>query len=369
MVETITPVVHGGRRRWLGAVALHAVGASGAAAVVGAVAGAVGGWTGAPWDGAAWWAVAAVAVLYAAREAGLPVPLPEVRRQVPERWRRSLGPHRSSFLYGVMLGVGFLTHLGHGTWPVVSLVALVFGDPLLGAAIAAPFGLARALSLAVVARARRAEDVSSVIDSLESVSRAAVDRVANAAVLLGVGIAAAAGGVPDAGGLSAAAAVVLAVVFGWAALAKMVLPSRWRGVLANHSLPGWLRRAAGPAVPAAELAVPALIVLGRPRAAAAAAIGLLVVFSAFVVWARRRRGGRLPCGCFGRVRSRDWRALLARNAALLLVAAAAATGAAPVITARLPGGGELLPASLTLIGAGLTIALFRRSMRLMDRSS
>jgi hypothetical protein len=372
MVETITPVVHGGRRRrWLGMVGVHAVGAAAVAAGVGALFGAIGRLAGAPWEGAGRWAVAGVAVVYAAREAGLPVPLPEVRRQVPEWWRRSFSPWMASFLYGLMLGVGYLTHLGHGTWVVVSLAAAASGDPLLGAAVAAPFGLARAVSLVVVARARRPGDVSTVIDQLESMAGARADRVANAAVLVGVAVVATAGVRPEVRPLAEAGVVVLAVVFAWAALAKVLLPSRWRRVLAAHPLPAWMRRAAGPGVPVAELAVPVLVLLGRPREAAAVAAVLLVAFSGFVVWARGRRGGRLPCGCFGRIKSRDWRALLARNAALLVVAAVAATisaGPSLVDVARGPVPGEVLPAALTAVGLGLALWLVRRSLRLLDRA-
>ena len=64
MVETITPVVHGGRgRRWIGLLALHATGATLVAAAFGAVLAALGALLDAPWDvGLAF--VAAAAALY-----------------------------------------------------------------------------------------------------------------------------------------------------------------------------------------------------------------------------------------------------------------------------------------------------------------
>ena len=42
MVETISPVVHGGRARWLGTLALHTIGATGTAALFGAILGSIG---------------------------------------------------------------------------------------------------------------------------------------------------------------------------------------------------------------------------------------------------------------------------------------------------------------------------------------
>jgi len=53
MVETISPVGYGGRtRRWLAAVALHALGATAMAAAFGAALGAIGALLHAPWGAA-----------------------------------------------------------------------------------------------------------------------------------------------------------------------------------------------------------------------------------------------------------------------------------------------------------------------------
>src|SRR4249920_3846286 len=142
MVETITPVVHGGSRsRWGVSLALHAIGAGVAAAIVGSLlAGA-----GAPWGVPGAVLVAAAAALYLARELGAPVPVPQLRRQVPDWWRTFFPPHVAAFLYGLGLGPGFLTYMGHGTVVVLSVAAFSSGRPLLGAAVLAPFGLARRL--------------------------------------------------------------------------------------------------------------------------------------------------------------------------------------------------------------------------------
>ena len=127
MVGTITPVVHGGRRgRWAWSVALHALGAGGAAAAFGALLGAAGGVLGAPWDGAGPLLVLAVAAGYTLRElVGLPVPIPERRRQVPVWWRTFFPPPVAALLYGAGLGIGFLTYLRHGT--LVAGLSALFG--------------------------------------------------------------------------------------------------------------------------------------------------------------------------------------------------------------------------------------------------
>src|SRR5918996_92408 len=113
MVETITPVVHGGRtRRWALALALHVVGAGIAAAAFGAVLGAAGMALGAPWGAAGFVAIGALGVLYLTREAfGVRVPVPQLRRQVPDWWRTFFGFETAALLYGMGLGIGFVGRL------------------------------------------------------------------------------------------------------------------------------------------------------------------------------------------------------------------------------------------------------------------
>lgn len=172
MVETIAPVVYGRRTRYLRAVALHALAAAASAALTGALLGAIGVLAGAPLPGAPL-IVAAAAALYAARELlGLPVPLPELRRQVPLWWRSFFAPGSAAALYGAGLGPGFTTHLGSGTLVAVAAAALAYGDPLLGAALMAPFGLARGLAVLVAAGARDHDDAAEVAARLGEAWRA-----------------------------------------------------------------------------------------------------------------------------------------------------------------------------------------------------
>jgi Na+-driven multidrug efflux pump len=181
MVETIDPVVHGGRNRsYRSAVLLHALGATMSAALVGAVLATAGWAVGAPWGRAGPIVVIVVAVVYLLREAlRLPVPLFDRRRQVPEWWRTFYSARTAAFLYGVGLGAGYFTYLTYGTFVVVSAAALVSGNPLLGALLTGPFGLARGLSV-MVGRGRGTEDL---MEALDRAAQGSWVRSANALVL------------------------------------------------------------------------------------------------------------------------------------------------------------------------------------------
>ena len=171
MAETITPVVHGGSRsRWAVSVTLHVLGAGLAAAAFGALLGAAGGLLGAPWGAAGWWLVAAIAIAYLVAEAtGLRVPVPQLRRQVPDWWRTFFGPAPAAFLYGAGLGVGFLTYLTHGTLVVVALAAVASGQSLAGALLVAPFGVARALTVVAARGVRSPAEAAELVGSPRSV--------------------------------------------------------------------------------------------------------------------------------------------------------------------------------------------------------
>lgn len=106
MVLTINPAVRGVRGSTKATMGF-AIGTALAGAFVAAVAVMVGRLIGR--ERAA--LVAFVLVLLAvAREAGLPLPVPYRPAQVPEVWRRRLGPWGMGVAYGGMLGTGFLTN-------------------------------------------------------------------------------------------------------------------------------------------------------------------------------------------------------------------------------------------------------------------
>lgn len=375
MVETITPVVHGGRRsRWAFVLGLHVAGAAVAAGAFGAALGATGSALGAPWGAAGLVAIAGIGVLYLAREAfGLPIPVPQLRRQVPDWWRTFFPFAPAAFLYGMGLGVGFFTFLAHGTLVVVSAAALASGKPALGAALLAPFGLARGLSAIVAMRTRTTEEGAALVGRLADAASRPVWRVAHVVALAAiVGIAAwTAVSAESVGSAGRVAAAVLALAFGSAAAAKIVGRRRWARALASYRL-GPLEGAALVGVPLVELALATLPFLGLVSTAGVAALVVLSVFSAAIVVGRVRVGRRLDCGCFGASRARDYRLLLARNAALAVVAVVAwREGRDAWIGGSLaaPSGSDLLPAALVAVGVALAMWVSVRAVVTVRRGA
>jgi hypothetical protein len=188
MVETITPAGCGSRHRHRAALALFALGAGLAAAGLGALLGLAGSALDPAWTLPA---LAVLALAVAAREAGLVrLPIPELRRQVPERWRREWPLPAWSLGYGAGLGVGALTHQPVGTFWVAAAGALALGEPPISAVCLLPFGLGRALMVALPAR--RGRDPAAAVGRLAA--RRRVLGPANAAALMA--LAALAGGAP-----------------------------------------------------------------------------------------------------------------------------------------------------------------------------
>jgi hypothetical protein len=94
---------------------------------------------------------AAIAVLAALLEARGTRIVPQIRRQLPEHWRRVMPMPLAAALYGVLLGIGFTTFvLSFGVWALAG-IALALGDPQLGLVLGVCFGLGRALPIAVLA--------------------------------------------------------------------------------------------------------------------------------------------------------------------------------------------------------------------------
>jgi Methylamine utilisation protein MauE len=349
MVETITPVVHGGSRsRWGAAVLLHAIAASLTAGGFGAMLGATGHLLGAPWGSGGAIVVAGVAVWALAHEAlGVRFPVPQLRRQVPEWWRTFFSPFASAALYGGALGIGFFTYLLHATLVVVSTAAFASGRPLVGAAVMAPFGLARGLASA--ASIRGPEIVHALADFAHGGRRLAPLHVgALAAVALSFATAAR-GDVA----IRPLALALVAVVFAWSAAWKIVRVNAWRDVLAGYGL-GRVGPAVAVLVPAAEVGVVLAAAAGARRPAGTLALALLVAFTAAAI--RRRSGaGRVPCGCFGASET-SVPALLVRNAALAIAATIAVSAGRP-LDLRLPAEDDVVPLLLSLGGAiGLVLA-------------
>jgi hypothetical protein len=153
MVETLAPAGYAGRlRTTLAACVAFAAGAlAGGAITFGGLAllgDALG--AGGPFALAVAAVVALVAAVAEARGARI---LPQVRRQVPESWRRVMPVPLAAGLYGVLLGLGFTTFiLTFAVWALAG-VAVAVGDPALGVLIGLAFGAGRLLPVVALAPA------------------------------------------------------------------------------------------------------------------------------------------------------------------------------------------------------------------------
>ena len=186
MLETFTPAVCGSRKRQIVAQALFTVAAVATAAALGFVLGLAGASLGAR---QALLAAAALALVAAAREAGvLRLPLPQSRRQVPERWRFELPLPVWASGYGAGLGAGFFTFQPVSTFWVACAGALALARPLPAALCLSLYGAGRAAM--VVWPRRRSADPTAAVERLTTrrgaLLRANVVALLTCAVLLGL---------------------------------------------------------------------------------------------------------------------------------------------------------------------------------------
>jgi hypothetical protein len=150
MVETIGPTGHsGGLRATLAACMTFALGA-----LAGGVATFVSLSTaGLALDagGAAEVVAGAIAIAAALGEARGTRILPQVRRQLPEHWRRVLPMPLAAAGYGVLLGLGFTTFvLTFAVWALAG-ASVALADPAAGLVVGLAFGAGRALPVVALA--------------------------------------------------------------------------------------------------------------------------------------------------------------------------------------------------------------------------
>jgi hypothetical protein len=152
VIDTIGPTGHtGGRRTTIAACLAFLPGAIGGGlltfwslAVLGELLHGAGGH-------ASFLVAAAIALLAAALEARGTRIVPQIRRQLPEHWRRVMPMPVAAALYGVLLGIGFTTFvLSFGVWALAG-VSLALGDPALGLVVGGCFGVGRAIPILALA--------------------------------------------------------------------------------------------------------------------------------------------------------------------------------------------------------------------------
>jgi len=152
MIETIGPVGHtGGRPTTIAACVTFTLGALvGGVATFGAL-GALGALVHGADDGLAYALAAAIAAAAALAEIRGVAIVPQVRRQLPEHWRRAMPMPVAAGLYGILLGLGFTTFvLTFGVFALAGIV-LALGEPAVGIAVGLAFGVGRALPIALLA--------------------------------------------------------------------------------------------------------------------------------------------------------------------------------------------------------------------------
>ena len=152
MIETIGPTGHtGGQPTTLAACATFFPGALiGAVFTFGGIS-----LVGAAMPGEAGWlsytVAGVVAFLAAIAEARGRRIAPQIRRQLPEHWRRIMPMPVAAALYGILLGLGFTTFvLTFGVWALAG-ISLALGEPVAGLAIGLGFGVGRAIPIVTLA--------------------------------------------------------------------------------------------------------------------------------------------------------------------------------------------------------------------------
>lgn len=201
MIETIGPTGHtGGLSTTLAASATFAPAAVAGGALTFGLLGLAGEAVAGAGGTIAWLLAAAVAIAAALAEArGTPI-VPQVRRQLPIGWRRTLPMPAAAAGYGVLLGLGFTTFvLSYGVWALMG-VSLALGDPTAGLIAGIAFGVGRALpiiALAPIADRRSGERACEAMAMRPGLLRSA--RIGDALALLAVaGVLLAGAGAADA---------------------------------------------------------------------------------------------------------------------------------------------------------------------------
>ena len=157
MVDTLAP--HGYAGRMLVTViscAAFALGAlAGAVATFGGLA-LLGDALGAGGGAAVALTVAAL-LAAAAGDAGGRRIVPQIRRQVPESWRRAMPLALAAALYGVLLGLGFTTFVLSFAVYALAAACLALGEPAIGLAVGLAFAAGRIVPVIVLAPLQRSE--------------------------------------------------------------------------------------------------------------------------------------------------------------------------------------------------------------------
>jgi hypothetical protein len=152
VIDTIGPTGHtGGRRTTTAACVAFLPGAVAGGLITFGTLAAIGDLLHGAGGRVSYLIAAGIALVAAALEVRGTRIVPQIRRQLPEHWRRVMPMPVAAALYGVLLGIGFTTFvLSFGVWALAG-VSLAIGDPSLGLVLGACFGVGRALPILALA--------------------------------------------------------------------------------------------------------------------------------------------------------------------------------------------------------------------------
>jgi hypothetical protein len=197
MVDTLAPHGYAGRMRvtalacvaFAGGALTGGVATFGGLSLLGAALGTGGG---------AAAAVTAAALLAAAAgdAAGRRI-VPQVRRQVPESWRRVLPVPLAAALYGVLLGLGFTTFVLSFAVYALAAACVALGQPDVGVAVGIAFAAGRIVPVVVLAPLQETEWGAGLAGAMgDSPGVLRLIRATGAVALGAAALALALGGVP-----------------------------------------------------------------------------------------------------------------------------------------------------------------------------
>lgn len=168
MVGTVTPIVHGEKRRKVLPVSgfFHVLGSSVGGAVMGVLLAAFGGLAVYPVSHSSKFilfiVIGMVSLLGGLRELELiRFPFPTTSRQVRRSLRAVLTPKVSVFLYGAELGAALFTRPPSATIYCVAVWVALSGNPLQGAVTMATYGITRSIFIAIIAHRSETLDSAS----------------------------------------------------------------------------------------------------------------------------------------------------------------------------------------------------------------
>ena len=167
--------------------------------------------------------------------------------------------------------------------------------------------------------------------------------------------------------LSSIARAAVALLFLFAASAKLARPASTSAALGVLRIPGEHRTAVTRLLAVVEIAIAGALVAVGSRAVLLAPTVLLVAFSLFLGQLAYRRSP-VACGCLGDLGSHSHRLGLSRNACLLGLLAVAAVGDPGGITWWSVLGGALVAALLIVLTEGIYVVHGFRALEVASRA-